>query len=329
MKYRELGKTGVQISEIVYGAGAVGGLLIREDPETRLEAVRRALDYGINWFDTAPAYGNGQSERNLGSALKELGANPHVSTKVGIRREHLADIPGEVQHSLEASLRRLQRDSVDMIILHSSIGLDRGAAGLLSIEDVLGKKGVVDGFERVREQGLVRFLGFSAGGDAEALHHVIDSGQFDTAQVFHSVINPSAGRLVPEDFPGENYRDLIGRAAREGVGVLNIRVLAAGAVVGPETDAIHGRDATPGVGFEQALVHAAKVRDALNDEEGTIVQKAIRFALANPGVSGVLVGFGKLEHIGEAVGAVEIGPLPDSALRRLDDLFVSNFGGRA
>ena len=57
MKYRELGKTGVHISEIVYGAGAVGGLLIREPPDVRLEAVRRAIEYGINWFDTAPATG--------------------------------------------------------------------------------------------------------------------------------------------------------------------------------------------------------------------------------------------------------------------------------
>ena len=120
MKYRELGKTGVHISEIVYGAGAVGGLLIREAPETRLEAVRRALEYGINWFDTAPSYGDGQSERNLGAALKELGAGPHLSTKVGIGPEHLDDIPGEVQGSLERSLRRLQRDAVDMVILQPS-----------------------------------------------------------------------------------------------------------------------------------------------------------------------------------------------------------------
>ena len=94
MKYRELGKTGVRISEIVYGAGAVGGLLIREPADVRLEAVRRALEYGINWFDTAPGYGDGQSERTLGTALKELGASPHLSTKVGIRPEHLDDIPG-------------------------------------------------------------------------------------------------------------------------------------------------------------------------------------------------------------------------------------------
>ena len=328
MKYRELGKTGIQISEIVYGAGAVGGLLICEPPEVRLEAVRRALEYGINWFDTAPSYGDGQSERNLGEALKELGASPHLSTKVGIRPEHLDDIPGEVQRSLENSLRRLQRDAVDMVILHSSIGLKRGAAGLLSTEDVLGNNGVVDGFQRVREQGLVSLFGFSAGGDAEALHRVIESGRFDAAQVFHSVINPSAGLLVPEDFPGDNYRDLIGHAARVDLGVLNIRVLAAGAIVGSEAAAVHGRGATPGVGVEQALMNAAMVRGALAIEKGTIVQKAIRFALANPGVSGVLVGFGKLEHIDEAVGAVELGPLPDSALQRLDDLYVSSFGER-
>ena len=67
-------------------------------------------------------------------------------------------------------------------------------------------------------------------------------------------------------------------------------------------------------------------RYALESEKGTTVQKAIRFALANPGVSGVLVGFGKPEHIDEAVGAVELGPLPDSALQRLDDLYASSFG---
>ena len=215
---------------------------------------------------------------------------------------------------------------MDMVILHSSIGLNRGAAGLLTTEDVLGENGVVAGFERVRERGMVSLFGFSGGGDAEALHRVIDSGRFDAAQVFHSVIDPGAGRPVPEDFPGENYRDLIGRAARRGVGVLNIRVLAAGAILGPEAAAIHGKGATPGIGVEQAVTYAAMARDALESEKGTTVQKAIRFALANPGVSGVLVGFGKPEHIDEAVGAVELGPLPDSALQRLDDLYASSFG---
>ena len=80
MKYRTLGKTGIEVSEIVFGAGAVGGLLIRADPATRVEAVRRALDHGVNWIDTAPSYGDGQSEENLGAILKELGATPYLST---------------------------------------------------------------------------------------------------------------------------------------------------------------------------------------------------------------------------------------------------------
>ncbi len=76
MKYRDFGSTGVQISEIVFGAGAQGGIVFQGERETRLEAVRRALDYGINWIDTAAQYGDGQSEENLGWVLKELGANP-------------------------------------------------------------------------------------------------------------------------------------------------------------------------------------------------------------------------------------------------------------
>ncbi len=92
MKYRNFGSTGLQISEIVFGAGAQGGLVFRGEKETRLEAVRRALNCGINWVDTAAQYGDGQSEENLGWILKELGANPYFSTKVRISPEHVGDI---------------------------------------------------------------------------------------------------------------------------------------------------------------------------------------------------------------------------------------------
>ena len=99
-QYRELGTTGIRISEIVFGAGAVGGLVFRPDRDSRLEAVRRALGHGINWIDTAPSYGDGQSEENLGWILKELDADPHLSTKVRIGPDHVDDIPGEVQRSM-------------------------------------------------------------------------------------------------------------------------------------------------------------------------------------------------------------------------------------
>ena len=323
MKYRTLGKTGIEVSEIVFGAGAVGGLLIRADPSTRVEAVRRALDHGMNWIDTAPSYGDGQSEENLGAILKELGATPYLSTKVAVHPQHIADIPGEVQRSMEASLGRLVRDSVDLITLHTSVTEKRGGRpGSLSVEDVLGDGGVVDAFERLREQGLTRFFGFTAGGEADSLHRLIKSGRFRAAQVFHSLVNPSAGRNLRPGFSGDDYKNLIGAAIEHDVGVFNIRVLAAAAVVGSAAAAGRG-EAPPGVSVDEALVRMSKVRDVLGHEGGTMVQKAVRFALTNRGVSGVLVGFSTLEHIDEAVDSVDMGDISPAALRELDTLFAN------
>ncbi|MBT5047024.1 MAG: hypothetical protein HOM58_00850, partial [Rhodospirillaceae bacterium] len=84
MKYRRLGKTELQISEIAFGGGRSGGILIDADDDTRRRAVRMALDHGINWFDTAPQYGDGKSEEALGWLLAEIDETPYVSTKVRI-----------------------------------------------------------------------------------------------------------------------------------------------------------------------------------------------------------------------------------------------------
>ena len=326
MKYRELGHTGLQVSEIVFGVGAVGGLLIRADPDTRVEAVRRALAHGINWFDTAPSYGDGQSEENLGTVLNELGASPYVSTKVSVRLQGSADLHGEIQRSAEASLRRLKRDSVHLITLHNTVTRERGARPeSLSVDDVLGANGIADGLERLREQGLTRFLGFTAGGEAKSLRRLVESGRFHTAQVFHSLVNPSAGRTLPNNFLGDDYENLIGLAAANGIGVFNIRVLGAGAIAGPDV-AEAREEATPGINVGEALNCMAKIQGVLDQEEGTVVQKAIRFALTNPGISGVLVGFSKPEHIDEAVASVDMGPLSDCVMQELDSLFASNFG---
>src|SRR3990172_2229381 len=106
MKYRVLGRTGLQVSEIGFGCGAVGGLIIRAPLKERLTAVNRALELGINYFDTAAAYGNGQSEENLGEVLKSVKPNLILATKFGIVREDLNDIGGAVRRSLYFSLKR-------------------------------------------------------------------------------------------------------------------------------------------------------------------------------------------------------------------------------
>lgn len=324
MKYRQFGSTGIEISEIVFGAGAVGGVVFQTDHDTRIEAVRRGLDYGINWIDTAASYGDGQSEENLGWILKELGADPYISTKVRIGPEHLGDIPGEIQRSMEASLQRLQRERVDLIQLHTAVTNERGTMrGSISVDDVLGD--VVAGFERLREQGLCDFFGFTGFGDTNCIHQMIESGHFDSVQTYHNLLNPSAGRAVPDGFSAHDYGNMIGLAHERGVGILNIRVLAAGAVSGVQNTG-PAAGLSPGSSGEEDFLRAQKVNAALEDQEGTPAQIAIRFALMNPGVSGVLVGFGQLDHIDEAVAAVDMGPLSDDTMQKLDDLYHSDFG---
>lgn len=326
MRYRKLGATGIEISEIVFGAGAVGGLVFQSDRKSRLEAVRRGLDYGINWIDTAPSYGDGLSEENLGWILKELDADPHLSTKVRIGPEHAGDIPGEIQRSVEASLGRLQRERVDLIQLHTAVTRERGAMrGSISLGDALSDTGVVGGFERLKEQGVCDLFGFTGFGDTDCIHGMIESGRFQTVQTYYNILNPSAGRPVPADFSAHDYGDMIRIAADRGVGVLNIRVLAAGALAGVRNTG-PGAGLSPGSDGEADYRRAQKVETALRDSEGSMAQAAIRFALMNPGVSGVLVGFGQLDHIDEAVAAVDMGPLPDSAMQKLVDLYDSDFG---
>ncbi|MDA0735226.1 MAG: aldo/keto reductase [Chloroflexi bacterium] len=325
MKYRDFGNTGLKISDIVFGAGGQGGIVFRPERQVRLDAVRRALDFGINWIDTAAQYGDGESEENLGWILKELGAKPTISTKARIDLEHVGDIPGEIQRSVQASLQRLQMDSVDVLYLHSTVTKGRGAfRESISIDDVLGPNGVVEGFRRLKEQGLSRFFGFTGFGDTECLHQMITSGHFQAVQAYYNLLNPSAGRSVPTGFSAHDYRNLIGLARQHGVGVHCIRILAAGAVAGAEPS---GRVLSPGSAGADDLARMAQVKQIIEqNESGTMVQAAIRFGLMNPGVSGMLVGFGQLEHIDEAVAADDRGPLADGTMQKLDQLYNTDFG---
>ena len=324
MKYRAFGSSGLEISEVVFGAGAVGGVVFRPEREKRLAAVRRALELGINWIDTAPLYGNGQSEENLGWILKELGALPHVSTKVRIGAEHMDDALGEIARSLEGSLERLGMERVELLQLHTPVTRERGARSI-GLDDVLGSGGVADGLERVREQGLVRLTGFTGFGDADCLHELVTSGRFDSVQAYYNLLNPSAGRPVSEGFPGQDFGDLIGLASRRGMGVINIRALSAGVIAG--LTELHPATAiTPGSSADADVAHTRAIREALGERAGSMAQTALRYVLMNPGVSGVAIGFSELAHIEEAAAAVDLGPLSAeviAALNRLHELSFS------
>ncbi len=323
-RYRPFGATGLRISELVFGAGAVGGILIRADDDTRREAIRRALAGGVNWIDTAASYGDGRSEEALGWLLREIDESPHVSTKFRIDPASGEDIGGQIERSLHASLERLQRDRVDLLQLHNPVMPEAGRRSL-GVAEILGSGGVADSLERMVEQGLTGQIGFTALGDSGACRQVIESGRFAAAQVYHNLLNPSAGRAMPPSWSGFDFENLIESCVDRGLAVLNIRVLAAGVIA---TDRRHGREGGlfPGADVETDERRTAAVFAELKDRYGTRAQTAIRYALANRGVSGVLVGIAEVEQIDEALGAVELGPLPEDALALLDALYAGDFG---
>lgn len=323
MRHRTFGRSGIRISEVVFGAGAVGGILVHKDDSTKREAIRRAMAGGINWVDTAAQYGNGKSEESLGWLLPELGYKPYLSTKFQLDVENLKDIPAQIEERFKGNLARLKRPSVDVLQLHNRIG-SRPGGRVMTVEQILGKNGVADGMERLREKGLIRYLGITAIGEAPSVCEVIRSGRFDSAQVYYNLLNPSAARKMPGAWTGHDFSGVIEACRANGVAVLAIRIFAAGVIA---TDERTGREsvltANTSVAEDERKTRA--VFDAIGAGHGTRGQVALRYVLSNPDVSAAIIGSAELHHIDEALAAQKMGPLPPDVLARLDTLYENDF----
>lgn len=322
MRTRRLGRTGIAVSEMVFGGGAVGGLLIRADDETKLAAVRRAIAAGVNFIDTAPSYGDGKSEEALGWIPPQVTPAPTLATKLRLAPEDMRDIRGAARRELEASLRRLRRDRVDLYQLHNKLMAAQGEPGTIGVEQVLGTGGVADALDDLRSEGLIGHVGLTAVGEAPVLREVIGSDRFDTAQVYYNLLHPSAARPLPEGWPAPDQSGLLEACKAQDVGVLNIRVFAAGVIA---TDIRHGRERplAPGTSLSMDERQAQAVFRALGDRWGTRGQTAIRFALANPDIHGVIVGMAEPAHLEEALAGTAMGPLPQDALERLESVYAA------
>ena len=213
---------------------------------------------------------------------------------------------------MHGSLTRLRRDAVDLLQLHNRVMPEPGRRSL-GVAQILGRGGVADALERMIEQGLTRHAGFTALGDAAACREVIESRRFASAQVYHNLLNPSAGRAMPAAWSGYDFQNLMASCAEHGVAVMNIRVRAAGVIA---TDTRHGREGAlvPGTDVAQDEARTGAVFAELRERYGTRAQTAIRYALSNAHVSGVLVGIAETGQIDEALAAIELGPLPDDGL---------------
>jgi aryl-alcohol dehydrogenase-like predicted oxidoreductase len=185
MEYVEFGKTGAKVSRLGFG-GAVAGLknyLHAYDPDADeakqaiYKALETALELGVTYFDTAPGYGGGRSETMFGEVLGK--ADPKkifLATKCGA-----ADYDGVIR-SVEGSLKRLKRDYVDLIQIHGNSYSHEDA------EKLMAPHGMVEGMEKLKADGLVKFIGFTSEDNSEGLYRMIRSGRFDEVQMCYNFI---------------------------------------------------------------------------------------------------------------------------------------------
>jgi aryl-alcohol dehydrogenase-like predicted oxidoreductase len=330
MKYRRLGKTDLEVSEIGFGCGPTAGLMVYGTPDEQRDAVRRAYDLGITYFDTAPIYGDFVSEENLGRALEAAGVRPIIATKVCLELPDLEDIPSAVRRSVDDSLRRLRVDEVAVIQLHNRVAsvraarADLGVGALLTPDDVLGP--VLDTLRALRSEGKTRAIGCCAwGGELSAVNQVVDSGAFDTVLVGYSILNPTSGRTPPAGFVGRDFGNVIERAHAVGASAVVLKVLESGALSGatqPHPTSVLARRPNPE--FTRNAQRARSLQFLVRDGQ-TMVQAAIRYALTNRHVGVVLVGFSALDQVEECAQASNGQVLSAEDLARLEQLYISDF----
>jgi len=300
LKTTELGHTGLQITRLGFGAWAIGGGGWEfgwgpQDDEQSVAAIHRGLELGINWIDTAAAYGFGRSEQIVGRALEGLSERPYVFTKCS-----LLEGPGRrVVHSLkrdsilaeaEHSLRRLGLDAIDLCQIHWPIpvaDIEEGWAALAEL----------------KQQGLVRHIGVS-NFDVEQLRLIQQIAPVETLQPQYSLIERDA------------ERELLPFAEQEGIGVIVYSPMGSGILSGgmtrervenmPEDD-WRKRDPRfnePALSENLELVERLKaVAERYDTTPGAV---AIAWTLRNPAVDGAIVGFRRPDQVDPLLSAASL-----------------------
>jgi hypothetical protein len=275
MEYRQLGSTGLAVSAIAFG-GAPAGLanyLSPYDPDDPaqagqvVDAIVRALELGITYFDTALSYGNGRSERIYGAARRQAGSLAQrmlLATKTpGSKRTYQ-----EIVESAETSLRNLGVETIDILQLHGSGWTDAQAAQIL-------EQGGLDALRDLKRQGKARFIGFTAEIGSPGTYALIRSGAFDVLQIAYSVIYQDACNLMIKAGP-------IVEAKERGLGVVTMRSLSSGV-------------------FQRLLAEQIAGIEQLVDPYAV----ALGFVLSNPYVDSAIVGMRTTQEVERNVDLVE------------------------
>lgn len=303
MQLRPLGQTGLLISTISLGCGPVSGLMTGSDPERQLAVVDEAIRSGINWFDTAPGYGDGRSEQNLGRCLAicDPQAQLQIGTKVRLLRTAGGTIREQIRRSIETSLARLQRPSVAILQLHNAITHQPDEQPFsVTPDEILGTGGVADCVAELQREGLIQAGGLTGTGTTEAISKVVRSGRFQTIQLPLNLLHA---------LPGADPQPLqiLADCQSASVSILAIRVFAAGALLGrPPSDHTLRTPFFPLALYERDTVQASEFHRDLQPNE--LLARAIRYPLSQPAVASAIIGFAAAAEVRQLSGILEAAP---------------------
>jgi aryl-alcohol dehydrogenase-like predicted oxidoreductase len=311
MRYRTLGKTGLEVSELGFGAWGIGGTgWIGAEDEESLRALRLAIEHGVNFLDTAYAYGDGHSERLVGIAVREAADPLYVATKVppknmqwpaqpGLRPEEV--FPADwIVACTESSLQNLGVETIDVQQLH------------VWSDEWIGQGDWLDAIERMKREGKIRFFGVSINDhEPENAIRLVESGVVDTVQVIYNIFDQS-----PEDA-------LFAAVETARVGVIVRVPLDEGALTGsvrpettfPEGDFRNGYFA--GQRKREVWERVQAIARDLDVEVERLAEIALRFCLSHPTVNVVIPGMRSTRNVERNVRAASAGPLGESRLTTL------------
>src|SRR5947199_1333261 len=311
MQYRELGRTGIKVSAIGFGAWAIGGASEasgtplgwgRTNDDESLAAIRRARDLGVNFFDTADSYGFGRSESLLGIVLSRNRQSVVVATKVGVMRMGDGSLKKDfsrqhIFHAVDGSLKRLRTDYIDVYQVHNPT------------IDQLRRDEIQEAMEMLQDAGKIRFWGVSISTPEEGLE-IVQRGWAHTLQVLYNILNQAPAR---ELFPA---------AKQKGYGIVVRVPLASGLLTGKfRTDATFAADdirqnfLTPRR-LEEALARVDEVKSIIGGAARTLAEGALRFVIADDAVSTTIPGARNARQVEMNVAAGD-GALPSDVVEKL------------
>ena len=321
MEYNSLGRTGLNVSRVGFGGGGIGEVWGATTRDEAVRAVNKALDLGINYFDVAPAYGDGKAEEALGIALEGRSEEVIIGTKVRLAAEDMGDVSGAVQRSMETSLRLLKRDSVDILHVHNRFTEDRGnTLNSLSADDVMGP--VLDAYQAVQTAGKTRFIGLSAmDHHVPTLNRIMDTGSWDTVLAYYNLLNWTAQSKPP---PGVNLFDNgqnIPLAKKHNMGIIGIRSHAAGAL----TSSVDRPVPADNDLLREDIESAARLSFLLDAPIQNLSQAAMVICLMTRAIHTTVPGVKNQAESEEIAGCINLPPFLPARMTRLRELYFKGF----